>query len=43
MLLGHVVDVHIQGERDLTSFQVATSNRHVKIAQLLLEHGEEME
>ena len=43
IFLGHGADVHIQAEKDLTEFQVATSNRHVKVAQLLLEHGAERE
>jgi hypothetical protein len=42
LLLGHGADVHLRGYDDRTSFQVATRNRHVEVAQLL-EHGAEKE
>jgi ankyrin repeat protein len=43
LLLGHGADVHIRGEGNRTPFQVAKSNGHTKIAQLLLKHGAEDE
>ena len=42
VLLAHGADVHKQGA-DETLLQVATSNRHVEVAQLLLEYGAEKE
>ena len=40
---GHEANVHLRGDSDQTPFQVATLGGHVKIAQLLLEHGAEKE
>lgn len=42
VLLVHKADMHIQGA-DETRLQVATSEGHVEVAQLLLEHGAEKE
>jgi hypothetical protein len=43
MLLEHGADVHIRGNGNRTAFQVATFNKNIGVAQLLLEHGEEAE
>jgi ankyrin repeat protein len=43
LLVGHGADVRIRGRDDLTPFQLATRDGYHDIAQLLRDHGAEIE